>query len=181
MASFTQRMIGAARLDPAVYEEVEADKGAMGQALGVVLLSAGSAGLAATADGGLRALFGVTIAALFGWFIWAFLAWLIGTKLLPEPQTQSDLGELLRTIGFAASPGVLQVLGSVPLFGALIQFIVVVWMLVAMVVAVRQALDYRGTGRAIVVCAIGFLAYCGSLVIALFVLGISAKVFGLIG
>ena len=34
-------------------------------------------------------------------------------------------------------------------------------LLAAMVVAVRQALDYAGTGRALVVCGIGLLAYLG--------------------
>jgi hypothetical protein len=31
------------------------------------------------------------------------------------------------------------------------------WMLLAMVVAVRQALDYTSTGRAIAVCLVGWL------------------------
>lgn len=178
MAGFTQRMIGAARLDPATYEDVEADKGAMGQALGVVVLSAVAAGISAIGEGGVRGLVGVTLAALFGWFVWAFLAWLIGTKLLPEAQTQSDLGELLRTIGFSASPGVLRVLGIIPLIGGLVQIVVAVWMLIAMVVAVRQALDYRSTGRAVIVCVIGFLAYCGTLVLALLAMGLGAVFLG---
>ncbi len=94
---------------------------------------------------------------LVGWFIWAALTFLIGTKILPEPQTKADLGELLRTIGFSASPGVLRIFGMIPLLGGLIALAASVWMLVAMVVAVRQALDYTSTGRAVGVCAIGWL------------------------
>ncbi|MFB3126028.1 MAG: YIP1 family protein, partial [Candidatus Acidiferrales bacterium] len=93
--------------------------------------------------------------ALIGWFLWAFVTYLVGTKILPEPQTRSDVGELLRTIGFSASPGVLFILVVVPGLGPLIGLGVLVWMLVAFVVAVRQALDYRSTGRAVAVCLIG--------------------------
>jgi hypothetical protein len=92
-----------------------------------------------------------------GWFIWAGLTFLIGTKILPEPQTKADLGELLRTIGFSASPGVLRIFGMIPLLGGLIALAASVWMLVAMIVAVRQALDYTSTGRAVGVCVIGWL------------------------
>ena len=96
------------------------------------------------------------VGALIGWFIWAFLVYIIGTKVLPEPQTHSDLGELLRTTGFSASPGLLRVLGAIPLFGGLIIFAVSIWMLIAMIIAVRQALDYQSTGRAVGVCLIGW-------------------------
>ncbi len=94
--------------------------------------------------------------ALIGWFIWAFLVYIIGTKVLPEPQTRSNLGELLRTTGFSASPGLLRVLGIIPLLGGLVMLAVSIWMLIAMIIAVRQALDYQSTGRAVGVCLIGW-------------------------
>jgi hypothetical protein len=98
-----------------------------------------------------------TVTALVGWYIWAFLTYLIGTKFLPEPQTKSDIGELLRTIGFASSPGLIRVLGVVPEIEKFVFSAASVWMLVAMVIAVRQALDYKGTWRAIIVCVIGWV------------------------
>jgi hypothetical protein len=98
-----------------------------------------------------------TIMALVGWYIWAYLTYLIGTKLLPEPQTSADQGELLRTIGFSSSPGLIRVLGIIPGIGGLLFFVASIWMLVAMVIAVRQALDYSGTLRAVGVCAIGWI------------------------
>ncbi|MEE8325786.1 MAG: hypothetical protein V3R58_01980, partial [candidate division NC10 bacterium] len=104
MASFADRMIRAAKLDVNLYEEVEADKSAMGQAMGVVVLSSVAAGVG-SGELGVGGIVAVTIAALIGWYIWAFLTYLIGTKLLPEPQTRADVGELLRTIGFSTSPG----------------------------------------------------------------------------
>lgn len=159
MASFTDRMIGAAKLDVRIYEEVEADKTAMGQALTVVVLQSVAAGIGSLTTGGVTGLIGGIVGGLLGWFLWAFVVFLIGTKLLPEPQTHSDMGELLRTIGFAAAPGVLLVLGAIPVLGGLVSFAVSIWMLVAMVIAVRQALDYKSTGRAIGVCVLGWLAY----------------------
>jgi hypothetical protein len=140
------------------YEEVEADKTATGQAMTVVILSSLAAGVGAIGLGWDMLLW-MTLAALVGWCIWAGLTLVIGTKLLPEPQTQSDMGELLRTIGFSTAPGILRIFGFIPFLGALISFAAGVWMLVAMVVAVRQALDYKSTGRAVGVCLIGFIIY----------------------
>src|SRR3990167_5401566 len=145
MASFVERVIGAAKLDVHTYEEVEADKGAIGQALAVVVLSSIAGGIGAAAGQGeatgmVMVVMAVvyTIVDLIGWFIWAFLTYLIGTKLMPEPQTQSDMGELLRTTGFSTSPGVFKVLQAIPFLGWVIWFGVWVWMLVTYVVAVRQ-------------------------------------------
>jgi len=157
MTSFANRMIRAAKLDAALYEEVEADKGAMGQALGVVILSSVAAGIGSIGVTGINGLVLGTIVALLGWFIWAFLTYYIGTRLLPEPQTKSDYGELLRTIGFSSSPGILRILAFIPAVGAILNFIVGIWMLVAMVIAVRQALDYKSTWRAVGVCLIGWI------------------------
>ena len=157
MASITDRMIRAAKLDVNLYEEVEADKGAMGQAMQVVILSSVAAGIGTIGTTGIKGLVLGTIVALVGWFIWAFLTYFIGTRLLPEPQTKADYGELLRTIGFSSSPGVLRVLGIIPMLGNILNFIVGIWMLVAMVIAVRQALDYNSTWRAVGVCLIGWI------------------------
>ncbi len=165
MSTFTERMIGAAVLDVPTYEEVEADTTATTQAMGVVLLSSLAQGIAgATQGGGIGFVWGA-MGALIGWFIWAFVVFIIGTKLLPEPQTRSDLDELLRTTGFSASPGLLRVLGVIPLIGGLITFAVSIWMLVAMIIAVRQALDYQSTGRAVGVCLIGWVFFMVILVV----------------
>jgi hypothetical protein len=150
-------MIRAAKLDVNLYEEIEADKGAMGQAMQVVILSSVAAGIGTIGTTGIKGLVLGTIVALVGWFIWAFLTYFIGTRLLPEPQTKADYGELLRTIGFSSSPGVLRVLGIIPMLGNILNFIVGIWMLVAMVIAVRQALDYKSTWRAVGVCLIGWI------------------------
>ena len=157
MASIQERMLRAARLDAQLYEEVEADQAAMGQAMGVVILSGVAAGIGNFANGGLVGTVTGTIAALAGWYIWAFLTYFIGTRLLPEPQTKADHGELLRTIGFSSAPGLIRVLGIIPGLTALVFFVANIWMLVAMVIAVRQALDYESTWRAIAVCGVGWL------------------------
>lgn len=178
MASFTQRMIGAARLDVSTYEEVEADSSALRQAMLVVVLSAVAAGIGGIGESGIKGPIAGALGALVGWYLWAALSWLIGTKLLPEPQTQADIGQLLRTTGFSASPGILRVLGFIPLLGGLIQLVAAVWMLVAMVVAVRQALDYKGTGRAVLVCVIGFAIYLAVAAAVALVFGLNLGAIG---
>jgi len=157
MTPFVDRMIRAAKLDAHVYEEVEADKSAMPQAMGVVILSSLAGGIGFMQDTGIMGLGVGAILSLLGWYIWAFLTYLIGTKLLPEPQTHADLGELLRTIGFSSAPGLIRVFGLIPGLGMTINLIATVWMLVAMVIAVRQALDYHSTYRAVGVCVIGWI------------------------
>ncbi len=154
MASLTERMIGAARLDAHTYEEVEADPSTIGQAMWVVVISSIAAGIGSRE--GMMGLIVGSLAALAGWFVWAFVTYYLGTKVLPEPQTEADIGQLLRTTGFAASPGVLRVLGIVPVLGIIPVAIANIWMLASMVVAVRQALDYTSTLRAVGVCLIGW-------------------------
>jgi len=157
MANFGNRIIRAARLDVALYEEVEADKSALGQAMGVVVLSSIAAGIGSASKAGLLGMLIGVVVALVGWYIWAYLTYFIGTKLLPEPQTKADHGELLRTIGFSSSPGLIRVLGIIPGMQSIVFPIAAIWMLVAMIIAVRQALDYNSTLRAIGVCVIGWI------------------------
>ena len=155
--SFNNRIIRATMLDSNLYEEVEADKGALGQAIAIVVLSSIAAGIGLYKTGGFNGIITGTIAALISWYVWAYLTYFIGTKFLPEPQTEADLGELLRTIGFSSSPGLLRVFYFVPGIGALVYLISSFWMLIAMIIAVRQALDYNSTLRAVGVCVIGYI------------------------
>ena len=157
MERLWERMIRAARLDVSLYEEVEADKDALKQATVVVVMSSLAAGIVASSHAGIGGLIVGSVSALAGWYVWSFLTYWIGTRFLPEPQTKADYGELLRSIGFSSSPGVFRVLGVVPGLTGLVFFVVSIWMLVAMVVAVRQALDYTGTPRAVAVCVIGWI------------------------
>jgi len=156
MVDLTDRMIRAARLDASLYEEVEADRGAMGQAMGVVVLSSVAAGIGTVSTSGFWGIITGTVIALVGWFIWAWLIYLIGTKLLAGPDTSSNLGEVLRAVGFSASPGILRILGIIPGLRGIVFAIAGIWMLVAMVVAVRQALDFRNTWWAVAVCVFGW-------------------------
>ncbi len=170
MASMVDRMVRAAKLDPQLYEEVEADKTALGQAMGVVVLASVAGGVGSGGLGGLSGFFIGTVGSLIGWFIWAGLTYLIGTRLLPEPETRADLGELLRTIGFASSPGLVRVLGLIPGITGIVFLISGIWMLMAMIIAVRQALDYRSTLRAVGVCVIGWIVQVAVLLLlALFI------------
>ena len=157
MTSFKDRIFRAAKLDANLYEEVEADKGALGQAMSVVVLSSVAAGVGNIGNVGFTGILVGTIIALIGWYFWAYLTYFIGTKFLPEPQTKADVGELLRTIGFSSSPGLIRVLGIIPGLATPVHLVAQVWMLVAMIIAVRQALDYTSTLRAVGVCIIGWI------------------------
>jgi hypothetical protein len=106
------------------------------------------------------------VVSLIGWCIWATVTWLVGTRLFGTPQTEADFGQLFRTLGFAAAPGVISIFGIVPVLGVFVGFLAFLWQLAAMVVAVRQALDYDSTGRAIAVCAVGFVIMLAVYIVA---------------
>ena len=154
-----QRMVSAAQLKAEVYEEVEADKSATGQAMTVVVLAALASGIAFLGVGETDAVgvvFGV-VSALLGWALLAWITYMVGTRLFPTPDTSADWGELARTLGFAQSPGVLRIFGIVPGIGLLIFSIASIWVIVATVIAIRQALDYTSTWRAIGVAIASYI------------------------
>lgn len=157
--TFIERMIGAAKLDPHIYEEVEVDTTATTQAIAVVIIVAVATGISPAGAGGLFGIVLGVVAGLIGWVAWAWLTYYIGTTLLNTPETHANWGQLARTLGFAQSPGLLRIFGFLPVIGSLILFVAGVWQLVAMVVAVRQALDYTSTLRAVGVVLIGFIPY----------------------
>jgi len=175
MSQLTDRMIRAARLEVALYEEVEADTSALQQAMMVVIASSVAAGIGAVATGGVIGIVKGTLGALLGWYVWAFITYFVGTRVLPQPQTRADTGELLRTIGFSSSPGVLRIFGFIPVLGPVIALVASLWMLVAMVIAVRQTLDYTSTLRAVGVCIIGWFV----MALIMIVVGGAAGMMGL--
>ena len=153
------RMLRASMLDAHVYEEVESDSSAIVQAVLIVVVVAVARGVAtlSVTDNILGIAFGI-IAGLLSWAVWAFITYLVGTKLLKTGETESSWGELARVTGFAQTPGLLFVIAVVPVVGTWILPVVSLWQLAAMVVGIRQALDYTSTFRAIGVVLIGFVA-----------------------
>lgn len=148
------RMRRAAALDPNMYEELEADQRATGQALLVVVIVAiaNVIGLVLGGGGGGGVLTGV-VSAVVGWVVWSFVAYAVGTWFFRGTATP---GELLRTLGFAQSPRLLDILAFIPIIGGLIRLVVFFWLLVASVIAIRQALDFS-TGRAVATAIVGWL------------------------
>ena len=169
--SMIERMIRASRLDINMFEEVEADTSATNQALLIVALVALATGIASLGTTGPIGLLVGVVLAIAGWALWAWIVHLIGTKIIPSHSTHADWGQLARTLGFAQSPGIFRALGFIPVVGNIIFAVASIWMLVAMVVAVRQALDYTSTLRAIAVVLIGFIPYLVLMSIAFALLG----------
>ena len=151
---FVDRIMRACKLDVDLYEEVEADKSAILQAAGVVILSSLAVGIGAFFTFGSFNILVPALVSLTSWFVWSCLIYFVGAKLFPEPTTQADLGELLRTIGFSHAPGLFRVFGFNQDLMVLTFYGCGIWMLVAMIIAVRQALDYKSTWRAIGVVVI---------------------------
>ena len=157
--TFADRVKGVLFLDVKTFEEIEADKTANGQALVVVIAASLAAGLGAGIQLGVIGLLRETIGALVGWVMWAGVTWVIGSKLLPEPQTRTDMGELLRVIGFAYAPQLFAFFAFIPFLSGIVSMVVAFWLLAATILAVRQALDYVSTLRAAAVVLIGWLIF----------------------
>jgi hypothetical protein len=158
MGTFLYRVMGAAVLDAGMYESIEADPRATRQAMAVVLVASVAAGLGFVGLEGHNYLLiaAVTGAALIAWMGWASLIQQLGGMALPERDTRVTLGELLRTIGFAAAPGWLLAFAMFPSIRTVVFVIVGLWMLAAMIVAVKHALDYQSTLRAVLVATGSF-------------------------
>ncbi len=157
-SSFADRIVRAVRLEGTVYEEVEHDRSAMTQAAALVMLSSVAAGVGLLLPGmGIAGLFWGVLASLIGWIVWAAIIYIVGVKIMGTPETSSNMGEILRVLGFASAPGLLRIFGVIGPVRGIVFLLAFIWMLLAMVVAVRQALDYRSTGRAAAVCAVGWI------------------------
>ena len=157
--TFANRVKGVLALNVKTFEEIEADTTANAQALLVVVAASVAAGLGAGVRLGIIGLLRETLGALIGWVMWAAVTWLIGSKLLPEPQTRTDMGELLRVIGYAYAPNLFAFFAFIPALGVVVSTIVAFWLLAATIIAVRQALDYVSTVRAAAVVLIGWLIF----------------------
>ncbi len=161
--TFSRRMIGAARIDPAVYNEVEHDTTATMQAAGVVAIVALCSAIGGL-GGGASVMIGGVISAVLGWLIWSGITYIIGDKVFGGTATW---GELLRTLGFAQSPGVFFLVAALPLVGGAVRPVVGIWMLICGIVAIREALDFS-TGKAIFTAVLG---WSGLMLLMLLVLG----------
>ena len=173
--SLTDRMVRAARLETSLYNEVEADLSATNQALTVVVVTALAGGIGAALgqaiagrpNGVVGGLIGGVIAELVGWLVWSYVMYLVGTRVFHGTATY---GELLRTLGFANSPGVLLILRFIPVLGGLITAVVGIWRIVAGFIAIREALDLDN-GNTLATIVVGIIAYLVVLLIVALVLG----------
>lgn len=169
-SSLIERMVGAAKLDREIYEEVERDEQATGHAMLVVLMGAIAAGIGSL-YGGIGGFVAGVVLALVGWAVYAGIAYWVGTTIFKGPHTSATWGELLRTLGFASSPRLLLILVIIPVLGLIVGLAVFVWMLFTTVVAIRQALDFD-TWRAI---ATAVASWIGLLVVSFVVTAIIAS------
>ncbi len=156
------RMLGAARLSAATYEDVEKDGGATIQALLVVILVTIAGVIGSVLSGGedvelIRALIVGLVLGVAGWAIWALVTWIVGATILKTEKTEADWGQLARGTGFAQTPKILNVFLFVPVVGPVIALVAFIWSFACMVVAVRQCLDYTSTLRAFFVILISFI------------------------
>ena len=177
MTRFLTRFVGVLVLDPAAFEEIEANRHVTMQSVIVVLMVCLAGGFAAKGLGlvGLSGFVTGTIVSLGAFLVWAATVTTLGTITLPERQTRSDLPELLRVLGFATAPGVFVAFAAMASVTPLVMAIVMAWMIATAVMGVRQALDYRSLPRAIAVCLVGWVLSAGAVFAALMMFSTSVS------
>ncbi len=158
MASLQDRVMGAMRLQATTFEDVEHDPSATPQAAMVVVAVAVSGALASFGSIGIGGALAMILLQLIGWVLGSFVVLIVGTKLFPGKNTEADLGQMLRTMGFAQSPGIFNLLTGIPILGWLVWGVIQIWVIVSMVIAVRQALDYEDTLKAVIICVVAWVA-----------------------
>ena len=159
-----QRMIGAAMLKADVFEEIEADSSALPQAIVIVVLVTICGIIASVLSGiiggegqSIEIVGAVLSGVLFGllrWVLWVTVILFVGGVMLRVDSTQTNWAEMGRIVGFAYTPGLLVLLSFIPMIGWLIGLIAFIWTVVAVIVGIRHALDFEGTGRAVLVAVI---------------------------
>ncbi|MEJ2168196.1 MAG: YIP1 family protein [Desulfobacterales bacterium] len=157
MKLFLERLLRAARLDASLYEEVAADAGAMNQALIVVFIYAMAVAFGSFGRAGTTGINIGMITTLLGWYVWAFMAYIVGARILPEAETKIERKAVVRAMGFASAPGLARLLGFVPGLGTVAVLAASIWMIAAATVALRQALNFKSTSRALAVSIISWI------------------------
>ena len=155
--TFGDRVVGAMKLDPNAFEDVERDVTAIGQSVGVIVLAAVASGIGNVYYGGLRGIIYGACMSIVGFLVWSLIVWVIGTKVMPEPTTKADYAETFRVLGFSAAPGIASVITIIPILGWILMFLIWIWQIAAMVIAVKAVLDYSTLGKAIIVVIIGWV------------------------
>jgi hypothetical protein len=169
-----QRMLGVFKLSVQNFEEIEADQSATGQAALVVLLVGIVSGLGslifASTQGtsGLMSFLQSLLSALLGWLVLSAVTWFVGTNFFGG---KADLGEMLRVLGFAATP---LLLGIIPCVGWIVGL---VWYWVAGFIAIRQGLDLDNT-KTLLTIIIGAVAYIIVFMILGVIFGVSGALLG---
>jgi hypothetical protein len=172
MASLQNRIVGALQLKPATFEEVENDATATSQAAMIVVAAAVSRGLANFRFFGVTWFVASICMALVAWAIGSWVLLMVGTKIMPGKNTQADLGQMLRVMGFASAPGLFGIISVIPFLGILVALVLGLWSIAASVIGVRQALDYDDTVKAIIVCVIAWvIMFVVMMLLGLFGLG----------
>lgn len=156
-APLFRRILAAAFLQRAVYDEVADDRYATGQAAAVICLAAIAQRSVLisylTQAIGAWALLVAMIFGLLRWLIFTTVAYSIGRLVVGR---ECSYRRLLRCLGFAGAPGILNALAFLVGHDVLIRLLVALWLIAATVVGVRSALRI-GLGRAIAVGSLAFL------------------------
>lgn len=169
--SFVERMIGAARVDRATYEEVENDPNATMQAAIVVVIAAVLSAIGLIFQGWEGAVAGL-LTALIGWIVSSFFVYIVGTRIIPSSQVSADMGQVLRTLGFAQVPAFLLILSGIPILGIIVSLVVLVWGIITRIVAIQSALE-ASVGRAIGIAIIAAILQAIVLAIIYAIFGIA--------
>lgn len=145
--SVLDRIRGTVMLQRETYDEIARDKGALPQAMAIVVAASLANGFANTAEGG-PGFIGGFLQMAVGFVVMSTTVWLLG-RLLESESDDIPLTRVMSTVGYAALPVILYAFTPLPAIGMLLNFIGSVWSLCTAVLAVSAALS-MSIGKAFV-------------------------------
>jgi len=156
------RAMRASLLDRELYKEVEEDTSLDREALMIVVIVSVASGIAAFITSLYRqqigtAVLGLIVPSVVGianYYIWAYVTQFIAINMY---ESETDIGELLRVLGYASVPRLISLFGFIPCLGPVLSFAGGIWALAAGYIGIQEALDLDTTDTVVTVI-LGWLA-----------------------
>jgi hypothetical protein len=154
---FAGRLLRAIRLDRSLYREAAEDRGALGQAMAIVVIACIAAAFGSSI--GLEKNFLVwALTTFIGWSIWAFTIYLLGTRVF-FPGFRKDVPrDIFRVLGFASAPGIFKALGAIPGLTIIVFVAAELWTLIAATLAVKETFRTNSLVRSVFIVLAGWVA-----------------------
>ena len=97
------------------------------------------------------------VTALLSWLVWGALIYVIGIKLFPDPDTNTNFRKIMITVGLAHAPGLFRFFVFEPSLVVPIVFLTQFWIFASLIIGIRETLNFKSNFKSAGVIIIAFL------------------------